>query len=392
VIADIVRERGQLTVAAFMDLALYHPELGYYARAARRSGRAGDFFTSVDVGPLFGELLDIQVAEMAGILESRSPISAFDLVEGGAGNGRLAGDVLRAMARNHPALLERVRLTLVDASPVARAAQAETLRGIFDRPFASSAEPPDGIEGVVFANELLDAFPVHQVVMRKEGLREVYVCGADLRRADLSGPTLPQLTTIEGPPSTPALAEYLNRLHVVLEPGWRAEINLRAVEWTRDIAQRLRRGFLVLIDYGHEARDLYSASHSAGTLTSFMRHTSGTPAGDDSVPGWLDHAGEQDITAHVDFTSVRAAAEAEGLTTIGFLDQTYFILGLIGASRPTLSGSAAETDRMPDFRERLALKTLLMPGGLGSTMKVLILGKDVGSPALAGCSYRVRVT
>ena len=104
------------------------------------------------------------------------------------------------------------------------------------------------------------------------------------------------------------------------------------------------------------------------------------------MPAWLEHPGNQDITAHVDFTSIRAAAEGECLTTIGFLDQTYFVLGLLGAGRPTLSGSA------PEFRERLALKTLLMPGGLGSTMKVLIFGKGVGSPALAGCSYRTRVT
>ena len=401
-IADIVRERGPLTVAAFMDLALYHPELGYYARAARRSGRAGDFFTSVDVGPLFGELLAIQIAEMAGLLASaplRSASSAssasssgFDLVEAGAGSGRLAADVLSALRRSDPDLLGRLRLALVEASPAARAAQAETLCGIFDRPFASSESPPDGIEGVVFANELLDAFPVHQVVMRAGGLKEVYVeCRAELSRADLSGP--PRLRLREGPPSTPALAQYLERLHIELEPGWRAEINLRAVEWIRDVARRLRRGFLLLVDYGHEAPDLYGASHSAGTLTSFTRHTSGTPAEDASVPPWLEHPGDQDITAHVDFTSVRAAAEAEGLTTIGFLDQTYFILGLIAAEgRPTLSGSAADADRTPSLRERLALKTLLMPGGLGSTMKVLIFGKDVGAPALRGCSYRVRVT
>jgi SAM-dependent MidA family methyltransferase len=367
VIADIVRERGPLTVAAFMDLALYHPELGYYARAARRSGRAGDFFTSVDVGPLFGELLAVQIAEMATLLAS-SPV---DLVEAGAGSARLTADLLNALRQKHPDLLERVRLALVEASPAARAVQAETLRGIFDRTFTSSESVPDGIEGVIFANELLDAFPVHQVVMREDGLKEVYVsCRTDL------------LTIIDGPLSTPALADYLDRLDVVLEPGWRAEINLRAVEWVRDSARRLRRGFVILIDYGHEAHDLYSASHSAGTLTTFTRHTTEVPSADHSAPAWLEHAGDQDITSHVDFTSVRAAAEAEGLTTIGFLDQTYFIMGLLGALG----------DRTPGFRERLALKTLLMPGGLGSTMKVLIFGKEMGCPALAGCSYRMRVT
>ncbi len=398
VIADIVRERGPLTVAAFMDLALYHPEFGYYARAARRSGRAGDFFTSVDVGPLFGELLEAQIAEMAGLLASaplRSassvPLRPRQFRSRRSRRRQWATGCRRPRSRcgvRHPDLLQRVRLSLVEASPAARAAQAETLRGIFDRPFASSEALPDGIEGVVFANELLDAFPVHQVVMRDDGLKEVYVeaVEADLRRADLLGPP-PRLRIREGPLSTPSLAEYLDRLHVELEPGWRAEINLRAVEWIRAVARRLRRGFVVLIDYGHEARDLYSASHSAGTLTTFTRHTSGTAAADDSVPAWLEHPGDQDITAHVDFTSVRAAAEAEGLTTIGFLDQTYFILGLIGAERQDRCWR-----RTPAFRERLALKTLLMPGGLGSTMKVLVFGKGVGRPALAGCSYRVRVT
>src|SRR6185295_16215166 len=185
----------------------------------------------------------------------------------------------------------------------------------------------------------------------------------------------------EMPPSTPALQQYLDRLNVRLEPGWRVEINLRAVEWIRDAARRLRRGFIVLIDYGHDARDLYSASHSAGTLTTFARHQSRGPESSPEAPGWLRHPGEQDLTAHVDFTSVRAAAEAEGLTTIAFLDQTYFLMGLVAGWS---AAALAERAR--------ALKTLIVPGGIGSTHKVLILGKDVGAPALLGCSFKVRVT
>ena len=108
-----IRERGPLTVAAFMDLVLYHPQFGYYARAARRSGRAGDFFTSADAGSLFGELLAEQFAEMA---HACPPDRPFDLVEAGAGSGRLAADVLRALAQRHPALFARVRLHLIEAS------------------------------------------------------------------------------------------------------------------------------------------------------------------------------------------------------------------------------------------------------------------------------------
>jgi SAM-dependent MidA family methyltransferase len=259
---------------------------------------------------------------------------------------------------------------------------------------------------VLIANELLDAFPVHQVVMRPGGLREVYVDLADSGRGSA---TTSLLVTREGPLSTPALAEYLRRLDISLEPGWRVEINLRAADWIREAAQRLQRGFIIVIDYGHEAPELYGVTHAGGTLTTFTRHTM---AGAESAPAapWLMTPGEQDITAHVDFTTVRCAAEAEGLATLGFLDQTYFLMGLIeqgsqGAqgSRRSSQGSEGAQGSRPnlvnpenlenlDLNARLALKTLLIPGGLGSTLKVLILGKGVGTPALRGCSYRMRVT
>jgi SAM-dependent MidA family methyltransferase len=378
VLEEVIRERGPLTVAAFMDLALYDPDFGYYARAAQRSGRAGDFLTSVDVGDIFGELLEIQVAEMAEILAGgpRRAGADFDLVEAGAGNGRLSADILRAARRHHPDLYNRTRLHLIETSAAARGAQGSALAEVADRLISSSAALPASFEGVLLANELLDALPVHQVVMRQEGLREVYVdCRGGTSRRDGG------LVTREGAPSTPELTEYLARLHVSLESGWRAEVNLRASQWVGDAARRLRRGFLILIDYGHEAGELYSEAHAAGTLTTLSRHVAAGVEPAAACPPWLLRPGEQDITAHVDFTTVRAAAEAEGLATLGFLDQTYFLMGLYGM------GSQPES-----LKKRLALKTLLMPGGLGSTMKVLILGKGVGAPALRGCSYRMRVT
>jgi len=355
-----------------MDLALYDSDFGYYARAARRSGRAGDFFTSVDVGPVFGELLAKQIVEMAGLMEPRPSTDnpPFDLVEAGAGSGRLSADMLRAIRRRSPDTYERLRLHLVEISAEARVAQRESLGDSSDRLASSSADLPDSFTGVLIANELLDALPVHQVVMRDDGLREVYV-----------GIEGDRLTTLEGPPSTPQLIEHLEREHVALEPGWRAEINLRAVEWTRSAVRALTRGFVILIDYGHPATELYSVTHSAGTLTTYSRHTMAGPERSGDVPVWLDRPAEQDITAHVDFTSVQQAAEQAGAATLGFLDQTYFLLGL----------GAADLDAA-DLKTRLALKTLLMPGGLGSTLKVLILGKNVGTPALMGCSFRMRVT
>jgi SAM-dependent MidA family methyltransferase len=367
-----IRERGPLTVARFMELALYDSDSGYYARAARRSGRAGDFFTSGDVGPVFGELLAPQIIEMAGLLESSvsSHQSPVDLVEAGAGDGRLSADIVRAIRRDDPALYNHLRLHLVEVSAEARAAQRDTLGDVSEPLASSSPDLPSSFTGVLIANELLDALPTHQVVMREDGLKEIYVV-ADGDR----------LRTIEDAPSTPELSRYLDRLGVVLESGWRVEINLRAVEWIRDAARRLQRGFLILIDYGHPARELYSVTHATGTLTAFMRHTMEGPGRLEREPAWLERPGEQDITAHVDFTSIQRAAEDEGADAIALLDQTYFVLGLGAAEMETA-----------ELKTRLALKTLLMPGGLGSTLKVLILGKNVGRPALRGCSFRVRVT
>jgi len=364
-----------------MDLALYDSEVGYYAGAARRSGRAGDFFTSVDVGPLFGELLEIQLEDIWNKRDT------FDLVEAGAGNGRLSADILRAARRRHPAFYESLRLHLVEASPLARAAQRDVLGDLADRLESSGPQLPENFTGVLLANELIDALPVHQVVMREDGLREVYVA------ADRG-----TLVTVEGAPSTPALGDYLARAGATLEPGWVAEINLAAIDWLSTAAARLERGVVILIDYGHEARDLYSASHAQGTLTSFKSHVESRDArlkprapvrhvdgvsdgarGFSRAAAWLDDPGERDLTAHVDFTTLRLVAERADLTVIALVDQTYFLLGLVEGL--TL-----------DERQRRALKTLVMPGGLGSTHKVLILGKGVGRPTLRGCSFGARMT
>src|SRR5262245_29639998 len=263
-----------------MELALYDQTFGYYARAAQRSGRAGDFFTSVDVGPLFGELLATQLAEMAGILRATaepaehaekenlsassvsSAVPVFDLVEAGAGNGRLSSDMLRAVRDRDHELYSRLRLHLVETSAAARDAHPATLGDLRDRLSSSSASLPESFEGVLVANELLDAFPVHQVVMREEGLREIYVAAPishdHTKTRSEKGFGLSRfrgaLGPVEGLLSTPALQAHLDRLGITLEPGWRVEINLRAVDWIREASQRLARGFIILIDYGHEAR------------------------------------------------------------------------------------------------------------------------------------------
>ena len=378
VILQRIRAEGPLSFAKYVDLALYHPALGYYARADRRSGRAGDFFTSVDLGPVFGELLAEQFAEMWDVVSAAGArdASTFDLVEAAAGSGRLARDVLDAAEARHPAFYAAIRLSLVDRSPTARAAHRTTLGRHAAKLAASDTALPARTSGVIFANELLDALPPHVVIMTDDGLREVYVDADEGRLVERIGPI-----------SDDRVRAHVERWDVRLERGWRAEVNPEAIAWVDQAARGLDRGFLVLIDYGHEAAELYSAAHATGTLRTYHRHqVAQDPVS--STPPWLREPGECDITAHVDLTAVRHTAERAGLETLGVLDQTYFLLGLGVAGRL----EAGPGDDLPQLKRRLAMKSLLIPGGLGSTHKVLVFGKRVGAPQLAGCSYRVRAT
>ena len=381
-IADRIRTSGPISFAEFMELSLYHPEFGYYARAARKTGRAGDFFTSVDVGPAFGEFLARQFAEMWRIWSKvhghekgdgnlfretsakKVPVPFFDLVEAGASDGRLSRDVLDSAARNDPDFYSAIRLSLVERSSAARAAQVETLGPHASLLAHSDAALPEDVRGVIYANELLDALPTHAVVMTDSGLREVFV-----DYVDASGRFVEHLRE----PSTPRLAEYLSRAGAIMHHGARAEVNLSAEDWIKAAAGSLRQGFMVVIDYGHEDDSLYGGSHAAGTLTSFQRHT--------QMADFLEDPGERDITAHVDLTALTSTAQRAGLDVLGRLDQTYFLLGL----------GVADLENAT-LQQRLAVKTLLMPGGLGSTHKVLIFGRGVGKPALKGCSYGERIT
>jgi SAM-dependent MidA family methyltransferase len=351
-----IRERGPITVAEFMELSLYHPEHGYYATAPQRSGKHGDFFTSVDVGPLFGELIAVQLVEMWLLLEAVGA-EHFDLVEAGAGNGRLARDILDAASRDHPAFYDRMRLTLVERSAAARAAQIDTLGPHAGRLISSSDRLPHRVTGTIVANELLDALPVHVVAMTTTGVCEIGI-----------GERNGALVELEMPLSHPALAGRVD-----LEMDARVEVSLAATDWIREAASSLERGFILLFDYGYDVPGAHISAHPNGTLMAYRAHRAGPL-------DWLTDPGSTDLTAHVDLAAIRQAATAAGLETLSILDQTYFLLGL---------GLAERLDSGHDRRsieQRLAARTLVMPGGLGSTMKTLVFAKGVGRPTLQGTS------
>lgn len=354
-IVAIVRERGPITVARFMELALYDPEHGYYASAVRRSGKAGDFFTSVDVSPLFGELIADELVEMWDVLRACGA-DRFDLVEAGAGNGRLSRDILDRAAKHHPGFYRHIRLCLVERSRAAREAQHAVLGPHVDRLVSSSDALPSETCGAIVANELLDALPVHVIVMTVEGPREIMI-------AERAG----ALIESEAPVADPGLLADLPPM----EPGQRLEVGIAATECIHDMASSLTRGFLLLFDYGYEPSERYFRAHPHGTLMSYRSHRA-------SSDSRLHEPGQRDLTAHVNLAAVRRAAEESGLHTVGLVDQTYFLLAL---------GLADRLDAGHDpraIRQRLAGRTLIMPGGLGDTMKAMVFAKGVGVPALRG--------
>ncbi len=359
ILISTIRERGPLTFAEFMELALYHPEHGYYATAARRSGRGGDFYTSADVGPLFGELLAVQLDEMWQIVRDAGA-RRFDLVEAGAGNGRLARDLLDAAAARHPALYAHVRLRLLERSGAARG-QQPTVLGPHAHLLDTSQDDRGPFTGVLLANELLDALPVHVVTMTAGGLREVRVAEREGAIVETIG--LPDA----------AVLDYLSRMNATLDSGARAEAGLEAERWVRAAARALALGFLLLVDYGHEASELFSPTHARGTVMAYRAHAA-------SDTGLYARPGEQDLTAHVNLTAVRRAAESAGLHTVGIVDQTYFLLNLGIADRLEAGAGRAALTR------RLAARTLLMPGGLGSTMKVMVFARGPRGVTLRGLS------
>jgi SAM-dependent MidA family methyltransferase len=362
-VARIERE-GPIPFAAFMEAALYDPEFGYYMTAGPRIGREGDYYTSLDVHPIFAELVGRQIAQAAEEIVSSGE---FTIVEMGAGKGLLAKHLLNTYRRDHPDFLSRLRYLLVERSPAMVETQKQHLRELTGTGVSIAWMPgldavsADSITGVFLSNELVDAFPVHRVVKRPVGLREIYV-----------GWTENRFVEIEAPPSSHDLEGYFARIGISLEVGQQAEVNLQALKWMRQVGRRLRRGLVVTVDYGHAAADLYVPARKSGTLLGYYRHAvSDTP---------YVRVGQQDLTAHVDFTSLALAGQDVGLEVTGFTNQLHFLIGL--------GIESAFAGLEPESPQSAAMRELLRPDGMGITYKILIQHKGMSAPQLDGLRSR----
>jgi SAM-dependent MidA family methyltransferase len=352
---ELVRRAGALSFRDWMEAALYDPDGGYYSRAdLARWGRAGDYRTAPERSPLFAATFADYFARLHAELGSPP---AWTIFEAGAGAGHFAEGVLRTLRDEYPHVFSATRYAIDERSADARSRARERLGDFGDRVHFRELSHAGDI-GVVVANELLDAFPVHRVIARGGELRELYVAW------DEAGG---RFCWREGEPSTPRLAEHLARSGVTLSEGQAAEVNLDAEAWLRRAAAVFESGRLVLIDYGAEAEDLYSSPHRReGTLRAFHRHRFADDA--------LARPGEQDLTTTVNWTQVRGVCEALGLSLVSFERQDEFLLraGLLDR----LERAAGEAESQADATVlRTGARALILPGGMSESFQVLVMMK-----------------
>ena len=367
VLRDRIRASGPLTFTDYMEACLYHPEHGYYARPEVR--RFADYYTSVDVHPIFARLLARQLAEMWEVLGRPSE---FRAVEAGAGEGRLAAEILGFSARALPDFFQALRYVAVERSPSRREALEKALgpHAVTER-VRTSHELPDKIAaGCVFSNEFFDALPVHRVVQEKGQLKEIYVVEKD-----------EGLGEIREEISDPAVARYFSEQHIELQEGQQAEGGLAACAWMGEAARRLERGFVLAIDYGYEAQQLYSEQHRRGTVMAYEHHH--------ATEEYYSAPGKQDLTAHVNFSALNSLPGVpplpalEKLQRTGLVSQTSFLVALGKGNEfgDLYDAGQSEADK---WRVGPGLKTLIHPEGMGEMFKVLIQHKGIAAPRLTG--------
>lgn len=356
-IREQIASEGPVPFERFMEWALYDPGHGYYASGRAAPGRdEGDFTTAPQTSVIFGRCLANVVAAADRGLGEPDP---FWLVEGGAGEGRLARDLLDTLAARDPALYGRLAYTAEESGPIWRAWQEENLTPHRARIREGA---PEAFEGLYLSNELVDAFPVHRLTRRGGELREVFVA---VERD--------HFVEVLRPPSRPELMGYLEAEGIEVAEGCEVEVNLRALDWLRRVARRLSRGYVVTIDYGDEASRLYGPHRPRGTAAAYRRHA----LSDDllAVPG------EQDLTAHVNFSALRRAGAEAGLAAAPLLTQRAFLFGA-GLLREV---EALEGEDLPEselLAMRRAVAPLLFPDQMGDAFRVLVQAKAAPLDAL----------
>jgi len=347
---ELIRREGSITFHDWMRAALYDPSGGYYQRADRqRWGREGDYRTSPERSELFAATFARYFVKLA------EEFDELAIVECGVGAGSFAAGVLRTLRDQFPARFAAARYVVCELSDDARSRAQERLSEFGERvQFCSDFDRISVRSGIYFSNELLDAFAVHRVVMDDEGLSELYV------EVDSDG----RFVWTTGPLSTPRLASFISTYSIELAPRQTIEINLAIDDWFSAVAAKLERGFVVTVDYGAEANELYDpALRSDGTLRGFSRHG--------FVDDLLAEPGEHDLTTSVNWTQVKAVGEKLGFDVIDFASQDKFLLnaGLLDQLQYRLEQVESEAEKVS---LTTGAREMILPGGMASSFQVLV--------------------
>ncbi|MDM7274404.1 class I SAM-dependent methyltransferase [Sulfurihydrogenibium azorense] len=357
IVFNDIKKRGGISFKDFMDYALYYPSLGYYTCDKEKIGGYGDFFTSSELDPVFGQLLAKQFNE---IYLNYFKGKKIKLVELGSGKGVLALDILNEIKTNYPEFYENLEFISVEKSPFHIQHQQKVLNG-FNVKWLESVEDLEDIEGIVYSNELFDALPVHLIKKKNGKIYEIYLNEKD-------GEIVEELRE-----ASEDVLTYIKELKIDIPEGMTTEVNLLAKDLIQTIGQKLKKGFVFTVDYGYPSKELYKPYRMKGTLLCYYKHTYNE--------NFYENIGFQDITSHVNFSALVYYGKKAGLEFTGFTDQAHFLINLgLGDIMIQLQ----EKGDSKSFERINRLKTLILPKGMGEKFKILIQHKNIKNPTLSG--------
>lgn len=364
-ITELIDSSNQkkITFADYMNLCLYDPEYGYYNSENILIGKSGDFYTSASLSSDFGELLAIQLEEFWRVMDKPNP---FHLVEVGAGGGNLTINILNYLKTHYPDFFQSIEYIIIEKSEILAEKQKQIIKNNFDKSFISKWCQWENIEnnslqGCIFSNELIDAFPVHLVEFNQGILQEVYLTNSE-----------GNLTEVLGNLSTVEIENFFKTLNInfsqdIYPEKYRTEVNIQALNWLEIVTKKLKKGYILTIDYGYQGNKYYHPQRFQGTLKCYYQHRHHNNP--------YVNIGCQDITSHINFTALEIYGERYGLSNIAYTPQALFLMNLgLGDRISDLSSGKIPIGEIIERRNQL--HSLINPEGLGN-FGVLLQGKNL---------------
>lgn len=347
-------DNKRITFYQFMKMALYEDDLGYYTKERLKIGKSADFYTSSSVGPAFGKTFANNFLELFTYIENNQ---CYNIVEIGGGNGRFARDVLDEIKVKNIDIYNNLTYYMSETSSYHEKLQSETLKEHIKHIcwIREVEELPQSFQGIFFSNELIDAFPVHKVIKENNQLKEIYVTYDDKNK---------KFKELDGELSDGKLSHYFTNQEINLIENQVAEVNTDAIEWLESISKILNKGYIVTVDYGYDAEELYRNNRMAGTLMCYHKHT--------AIDNPYENIGDQDITSHVNFSLLINHGQELDVEKVWFTTQSKFLM-----NNGILSYLQENPQDEQGNKMNRAIRQLILPEQMGETFKVLVQQKNI---------------